>query len=246
MNTDIRLSVNFFNHIKTLRLKKACGLEGIVGLQKLWVWAAVNRPSGDLSGFSAPEIEAVCDWGGDEGCFISALREIGWLDGEEGSFQLHGWEEFQLWARGAEKREDMGRMSALARKNYAAFQRIKAQGGNSVSKEEYARLTKAGYHAEPDPGPTPIPIPVPIPTPKKKVMGAEKPKDQKTKTDFERKWDGEPYQKFSPLDYIRKIQEIAKNAPKIPERVLRAPDTSTLESEENTNGKEQNDGRRAA
>ena len=178
MNTDIRLSVNFFNHIKTLRLKKACGLEGIVCLQKLWVWAAVNRPSGDLSGFSALEIEAVCDWGGDEGCLISALREIGWLDGEEGSFQLHGWEEFQLWARGAEKREDMGRMSALARKNYAAFQRIKAQGGNSVSKEEYARLTKAGYHAEPDPGPTPIPIPVPIPTPKKKVMGAEKPKDQ--------------------------------------------------------------------
>ena len=150
-------------------------------------------------------------------------------------------------------------VKGITRKQYAAL----TQSGW----EEALKLTASvpGSHTS---------TPTPSPAPKRKHKEAEKPKDQKTKngearrrvcrdeaaseraaearytdlapSNFERKWDGEPYQKFNPLDYIRKIQEIAKNAPKIPERVLRAPDTSTLESEENTNGKEQNDGRRAA
>ena len=142
----------------------------------------------------------------------------------------------------------MARLGALAQKNYTAYRRLKAQGVKGITKKEYAMYKKWSPDADSCLASAPSPSPSPFPSPalKRKHSEAEKPKDQKTKTDFERKWDGEPYQKFNPLDYIRKIQEIAENAPKIPERVLRAPNTSTLESEENTNGKEQNDGQRAA
>ena len=286
MNTDIRLSINFFKHIKTFRLKKACGLEGIICLQKLWVWAAQNRPTGDLGGFSASEIEAMCEWGGDEGCLISALREIRWLDGEEGSFQLHGWEEFQLWAKKAETRENIGRMGQLARKNIIACERIKAAGIKGITKEQYAKLTQSGWEealkdilqsasqltGQLTVTPTPTPNPTPNPAPKKKHKEVEKPKTENLKTDFERKWEGEYAQRVNPLDYIRKIQEIAKNAPRLEPRKLGSEamgkttptekilgvsggqcppelqSNTVLESEVNTNDKdnEENDERRRA
>ena len=94
MNTDIRLSVNFFNHIKTLKLERQCGKEGVLCLLKLWVWAAVNRPSGDLSGYSLDDLELFSGWKGESGCFGEALQELRWIEGKRNSFRLHGWEEF--------------------------------------------------------------------------------------------------------------------------------------------------------
>ncbi|MCR4817362.1 MAG: hypothetical protein K5841_00210, partial [Fretibacterium sp.] len=105
MNSDIRLSVNFFSHIKTMQLEKRCGKEGVLCLLKLWVWAAVNRPDGNLSGFCSADLESFSGWTGGDGCFAEALREIGWIDGEEGSSQLHGWEEFQTWVTDTARRE---------------------------------------------------------------------------------------------------------------------------------------------
>ena len=227
MNTDIRLGVNFFNHIKTLQLERRCGKEGVLCLLKLWVWAAVNRPSGDLSGFCSGDLELFSVWSGPPGCFVEALREFRWLDGEEGSFRLHGWEEFQTWVTGATRREDISRLGALARKNPAAYNRLKAQGVKGITKEEYAEYLHwtSGFSLSnaPAPAPAPAPSPSPAPAPKRKQGEAKKPKDQKDKSAFERQWDGDPIQKASPLDYIRKIQEIAANAPKIPERVPGKP-----------------------
>ena len=229
MNTDIRLSVNFFSHIKTLKLERLCGKEGVLCLLKLWVWAAVNRPSGDLSGFCSGDLELFSGWDGESGVFVAALRSVGWLDGEEGAFWLHGWGEFQTWVTGMARREDIARLGALARKNYALAQRLKAQGVKGITKEQYAEYVKMSVDqysclaratsTAPAPAPAPAPSPSPSPAPKRKHSEAKNQKDQKPKTDFERQWDGDPIQKANPLDYIRKIQDIAKNAPKIPERV---------------------------
>ena len=270
MNTDIRLGVNFFNHIKTLKLEKCCGKEGVLCLLKLWVWAAVNRPSGDLSGYCSEDLELFCGWTGEPGLFFETLRDVGWVDvGDDGtSPRLHGWGEFQTWVTDAARREDISRLGALARKNRTAYERLKAQGVKGITKEEYAKYLhwSSGFSLSnapapaPAPSPVPVPVPVPVPTPKRKYRGAEKTNDQKDKkpeTDFQSKWEGEAIQRASPLDYIRKIREIAENAPKIPERrpgVKRSPELQSkipdtcLESEENTNdkGQEQHDGRRAA
>lgn len=245
MNTDIRLSVIFFNHIKTLQLERRCGKEGVLCLLKLWVWAAVNRPSGDLSGYSLDDLELFSGWTGESGCFGEALRDIGWLDGEgESSFQLHGWEEFQTWVTTVATREEIGRVAFLARKNRTAYERLRAMGVKGITKDQYARLIMPGWEnvlkeisrstsklltqvaSSPVPAPVPLPLPLPVPTPKDsgdEEAKKKKPKDKKgetVQTEFERQWDGGPIQRVSPLDYIRKIQKIAANAPKLEPRKL--------------------------
>ncbi len=86
-------------------------------LLKLWVWAAKNRPSGDLSGYSAEDLELFCGWSGEHGSFAETLRELHWIDGEgENDFRLHGWREFQTWVCGVTMREDVGRLGILAKK----------------------------------------------------------------------------------------------------------------------------------
>lgn len=239
MITDIRLSVNFFRHNKTRKLERRFGKEGVLCLLKLWVWAAVYRPSGDLSGICAEDLEMFSEWSGEEknagsaGSFIAALREIGWLDGEEGAYQFHGWREFQTWVTSTESREDKARMSALARKNRAAYERLKAQGVRGITKEqyvEYVQWTSGFDHGNapeqapsPSPSPSPVPAPFPSPAPKRTRLEEDEQKNKDKKTDFERQWDGEPVKRFSPLDYIRKIQDIAANAPVIPERTPGKP-----------------------
>lgn len=70
MNTDIRLSVGFWQHPKTRKLIKRLGLEAIRSLQILWLWAAQNRPDGVLSGMDWEDIELAADWQGEERAFF--------------------------------------------------------------------------------------------------------------------------------------------------------------------------------
>ena len=61
MNSDIRLSVGFFDHPKIIKLERQLGLEGVTALLRLWLWAAQNRPSGILSGMDGEDIESPPD-----------------------------------------------------------------------------------------------------------------------------------------------------------------------------------------
>ena len=62
--------------------------------------------------------------------------------------------------------------------------------------------------------------PFDIKTGKSKKPKSKDKKGETVQTEFERQWDGGPIQRVSPLDYIRKIQEIAANAPKLEPRKL--------------------------
>lgn len=79
MNTDIRLSVGFWQHPKVFRLEKQLGLKAIRFLQILWFWCAQNRPDGNLAELDAEDIEFVADWRGKKGAFVKAC-ESSWLD----------------------------------------------------------------------------------------------------------------------------------------------------------------------
>ena len=50
MNADIRISVGFPNHPKTVKLERRLGFQGIRSLLALWTWAAQNRPDGNRGG----------------------------------------------------------------------------------------------------------------------------------------------------------------------------------------------------
>jgi hypothetical protein len=57
MNTDYRIRVGFFRHLKTKKLEKRLGESGVLALLKLWGYATEFRPEGDLSGLSNEDLE---------------------------------------------------------------------------------------------------------------------------------------------------------------------------------------------
>jgi hypothetical protein len=95
MNTDFRVSVDFFTHHKARKLEKRLGASGIVGLLRLWAYAAKVRISGDLSGMDEESIEIAAEWGGEDGAFCAALLEVGFLDRGESGLLLHDWPMYQ-------------------------------------------------------------------------------------------------------------------------------------------------------
>ena len=142
MNTDIRLSVNFWRNHKIKKLERHLGLEGVKSLLILWLWAAQNRPSGILNNMDADDIECDAEWGGELGAFTSELIELKLIDvAADGTYLLHDWGQNNEWASQAETRADKARLSRLAQVNPDAYNRLKSQGVTAISREEYDELT---------------------------------------------------------------------------------------------------------
>lgn len=155
MNKDIRLSVDFFQHHKTKRLKRKLGVEGIIALQQLWCYAARNRPKGSLTDMDAEDIASVCDWDGDEQQFVSCLCDIGFLEQcEEGIYHIHDWESHNPYAAFADERSEAARKAARARWE-------KKDNAKSVRNE-------CDPHANGTKSQCPLPSPSPSPNPKNK------------------------------------------------------------------------------
>lgn len=117
MNIDIRLSLEFFDHPKTKKLRKRLGIDGVLALLKLWAWTAGNRPNGVLTGLDVEAVELAADWGGEEGAFVPVLLELRLLDEVDGVFAVHDWEDHQAYASKSEERSSKARKAAEARWN---------------------------------------------------------------------------------------------------------------------------------
>lgn len=115
MNSDIRLSINFYTHPKTVKLIRRAGAEGIICLQKLWIWAAQNRIDGCLAGLDEEDIEIVSGWEGEVGSFIKILTALRFLDCNDGTYCLHGWEEHQEYVIQESERIKKARNAAQKR-----------------------------------------------------------------------------------------------------------------------------------
>lgn len=91
MSLDARLSVLLPSHPKTKKLIRRLGKAGAWDLVRLFLWVASNRSDGDLSGLSDEDLELSIDFDGDDGAFIAALVEVGFIDGQEGARRVHDW-----------------------------------------------------------------------------------------------------------------------------------------------------------
>lgn len=166
MNTDFRVAVDFFSHHKARKLKKRLSSEGLLSLLQLWAYAAKLRTDGELSGMDAEDIEIAAGWDGEDGVFVAALVEVGFLDQHGEAYALHDWVENNSWAADAVDRQDKARFSRLATVNRTAFDKLKAKGVNAISKEDYERLTNVRRPSDErqtnaDEPPTPAPSPAP-------------------------------------------------------------------------------------
>ena len=174
MNTDFRLSIDFWQHPKTKKLARRAGLEGVRSLQILWAWAACNRPSGSLTGMDNEDIELAADWNGEAGAFVKALDELRWLDSTENGYALHDWQEHNPWAADAEARGDKARLSRLRQVDPVAYAQLVASGKTAISQREYEELKKTNGERQRIAGETPAdcqqnasvaPAPSPSPSP---------------------------------------------------------------------------------
>lgn len=59
---DIRLSVHFPDHPKTIKLDRRLGFQGVRSLLSLWAWAAQTRPDGNLGGANGRKRPSDVPW----------------------------------------------------------------------------------------------------------------------------------------------------------------------------------------
>jgi hypothetical protein len=149
MNPDARLSTALPTHHKTKKLHKRLGGNGCWSLVCLFLYAARNKPSGDLVGMSDEDIEIAANWTGDDGVLIATLTDVRFLDGEPMSRRIHDWSEHNPWAFGADRRSESARQAAETRWN---------KGSMPSASESHAPSKRVASKRN-----TPLPSPSPSP-----------------------------------------------------------------------------------
>src|SRR5690606_7463699 len=114
---DVRLSTTLKGHPKMTKLQRRLQTPaGPLGIIYLWMFAAAEKPDGDLTGMTDEDIEIAAGWDGEPGAFVRAASEVRFLDGEPGAYKLHDWAEHQPWAVGAEDRSESAKWAALCKR----------------------------------------------------------------------------------------------------------------------------------
>lgn len=223
MNADIRVSVDFWDHPKTIKLTRRLGLEGPRSLQILWMWVARHRPDGLLSDMDAEDIEIAAKWDGEEGKFVEQLVGIGWLDEVDDGYLLHDWEDHNSWAAEACERGDKARLSRLAQVNKEAFSECQRQGIAGLSRNEFKkwkgfRLANAGDRSGERPANASAPpAPAPAPAPSYNSPGNS---DEQPEVSWRDEADGDV------LKFVERFQQFVeqehgKKAPKLTDSLIR-------------------------
>jgi hypothetical protein len=91
MSLYVKLSTNFFSHVKTLRLRAAIGDSAFWVPPRIWVYAAEHQPDGDLSKYSPEEVAMLIGYQGDAQALLEALLKAGFID--EDPIRIHGWDD---------------------------------------------------------------------------------------------------------------------------------------------------------
>ena len=162
MTKDIRLSIGFLDHPKTIKIQRTLGSDGILSLIRLWAFSAQYKPDGVLTGMDADDIEIASKWNGMQGALLTALLTHKWVDekvDEDGSktYVLHDWEDHQGYVCHSEDRSKQAKRAAETRwKN-------KEKCSRNADSIEGAMPKDAKRNA-----PSPNPLPNPSPNPKKK------------------------------------------------------------------------------
>ena len=200
MNSDIRLSVDFFSHHKTKKVLRKLGAEGVVCLVQLFCYTGKFRPEGRLEGMDAADISDAVDWKGDAEEFVATLCEASFLERcDEGVYIIHEWEEHNPWAAGAAERSlaasKAGKASAKKRAKSANIstdvQRISTERSTGVQREGNGRSTESNAASTPSPSPSPSPLPK---EKEQEIVGAAAPVSSRSRTKED---DAEAEEKFA-------------------------------------------------
>lgn len=115
MNTDFRVSVDFFAHHKARKLRRRLGADAVLSLLQLWAYAAKMRADGSLAGMDAEDVELAAGWDGEAGAFTAALIDVGFIDAHDEGMDLHDWAENNPWVADEKSRKERAQRGAAAR-----------------------------------------------------------------------------------------------------------------------------------
>ena len=151
MNSDIRLSVDFFSHHKTKKVLRKIGPEGVICLVRLLCYVGKFRPEGRLEGMDVEGISDAVDWSGDAEELVSTLCGAGFIEqSDDGVYIIHDWEKHNPWAAGANERS----LAASKAGKASAEKRAKtAKNPTDVQREGNGRSTESNEASTPSPSP---------------------------------------------------------------------------------------------
>ena len=158
----MRLDLNFVDHPKVKRLIRKAGYEAFYGLLRIFSVAGKMYTKGIFKGCTIEDIEDFADWRGEEGSFVRAIIDVGFMEEIEGNYKIHDWEIHQPWVSNAEARSKSAKKAAKAR-----WENVQIDASNADSMRP-ACGEQCGTHATsnaPSPSPSPIPSPIPSPSP---------------------------------------------------------------------------------
>jgi hypothetical protein len=113
MAQDMRISVDFLDHPKVVKLERRLGFDGVKSLLRLWGWCAASRPTGEVG--DAEDLEIAARWFGKAGDLAECLLTLGLIEKTEGGFAIHQWAEHNPWVAERESRSEMAREKARKR-----------------------------------------------------------------------------------------------------------------------------------
>lgn len=152
---DIRISICFWDHWKTVTLKADLGVEAVESLQRLWCFAAINKPSGVLDGMSQRAIEMASRWSGSSGALLAKLEELCFLEKRGDWYAIHDWADHNSFAATADARSAQAKAAVNRRWE-------KRRGGGSDTGSNTERITERSTECNtPYPSPSPYPSPLP-------------------------------------------------------------------------------------
>lgn len=169
---DARISIGLPQHPKTKKLIKRLGDGAAWRLICLFLWAAANKPDGNLSGMTTEDIELAVDWPGEDGAFVAAMIEVGFIDGEDGNYAIHDWREHNPWAAGADARSEKARWLATCKHHgkekaaelmpdYAERLQKSASSRQIADDKQSVSMLESENSSAPSPSPSPSPLPSP-------------------------------------------------------------------------------------
>lgn len=110
---DIRLATGFLDNIKVVKLRRRHGADAVLGLLRLWFYAAEHKPDGVFSHMTEEDIEIIC--GEHAFSMLGALLDLRFLDATENGYIIHDWDEMQPWITTSPARKEKAKKAAQVR-----------------------------------------------------------------------------------------------------------------------------------
>lgn len=93
--TWMRVDLSLFDHPKVRRLERSLGAMAPLYLLKLWRWAILYAPDGDLSRHDPVDVAVGCDFDGEPADLLKALEAAKLVTRGDDGLRINDWDEHQ-------------------------------------------------------------------------------------------------------------------------------------------------------